>query len=312
MLRFCLGRAGSGKTEWIYRDICSALEQGMDRAVLIIPEQYSFESERALAQQLGPQYAAKGKVYSFTRLIHEIFRAFGGFSGRTLDDTGRKIFMHLALSDCRERLTYYKRQAAYPAFQEKMLNTVAACKNALITPEMLLDAAALQPQDSTLRQKAEDIALLFSSYDAYVSQSCLDPLDNPFRAAQLLKEKMFFQDCGVWVDGFKDFSAAQQLLLRRILCQSPSMTVSLCTDGLWSEQMQEDDLFAPTKETARRLMRIAREEGCSVAAPVLLIQQPRFQEQSLGFLETNLYRLEPQRQSGVPRGGGIGSGKKRL
>ena len=302
MLRFCLGRAGSGKTDWIYQDICSALAQGMDRAVLIVPEQYSFESERALAQQLGPQYAAKGRVYSFTRLIHEIFRAFGGFSARALDDTGRKIFMHLALSDCRDQLIYYKRQAAYPAFQEKMLNTVAACKNALVTSEMLLDAAALQPQDSTLRQKAEDIALLFSSYDAYVSQSCLDPLDDPLRAAQLLKERVFFRDCGVWVDGFKDFSAAQQLLLRRILCQCPSMTVSLCADGLWSEQTQEDDLFAPTRETARRLMRIAREEGCPVAAPVLLAQQPRYQEQSLAFLETNLYQLEPRRQAGIPGG----------
>ena len=80
------------------------------------------------------------------------------------------------------------------------------------------------------------------------------------------------------------------------------MTVSLCADGLWSEQTLEDDLFAPTRETARRLMRIAREEGCPVAAPVLLAQQPRYQEQSLAFLETNLYQLEPRRQAGIPGG----------
>lgn len=299
MLRFCLGRAGSGKSRWIYEDIRRALhEKSVEQAILLVPEQYSFESERALTQLLGQRQEIR--VYSFSRLMDMIFRAFGGFSFQNLDDVGRQIFMNLTIGDCRERLEYYRRPAAYPAFQDQMLDAVSVCKNALISPEKLLDTAALFPPDSALGQKMRDISLLYGSYEAYVAQSCLDPLDHPQRCAGLLRENLFFQNCGVWLDGFSSFSAAQLLLLGEVLGQAPQMTVALCSDSLWEDPSHQENLFAPAKETARRLIRLAREKGTEVSAPVILTGQPRYVSPALGTLEKNFYLSRPEKSTGIP------------
>ena len=47
MLKFILGRASSGKSYEVCRQIAECVKNG-DRPVLIIPEQFSFESEKRI------------------------------------------------------------------------------------------------------------------------------------------------------------------------------------------------------------------------------------------------------------------------
>ena len=46
MLRLILGRAGSGKTEYVRQMLCDKLLAGERDLLLIVPEQFSFETER--------------------------------------------------------------------------------------------------------------------------------------------------------------------------------------------------------------------------------------------------------------------------
>ena len=50
-LEFIAGRAGSRKTALLFSRIRGLLDKG-ERAVLIVPEQFTFESERRLAESL--------------------------------------------------------------------------------------------------------------------------------------------------------------------------------------------------------------------------------------------------------------------
>ena len=61
--------AGAGTTE------------GHPRAILIVPEQYSFESERAILRGMGAEKAQGILVTSFTRLAELSFRTYGGLPG---------------------------------------------------------------------------------------------------------------------------------------------------------------------------------------------------------------------------------------
>lgn len=84
MLHLVIGRAGTGKTTQM-RNMLSqkalADEQGL---ILLVPEQYSFESERALLRLTGPENAGKVQVLSFTRLADQVFKIYGGIAGRAL------------------------------------------------------------------------------------------------------------------------------------------------------------------------------------------------------------------------------------
>jgi len=61
--------------------------------VLIVPEQFSFESERAVLRALGDKAALGVTVTSFTRLCDEVGRYAGGIAGVTLTDAQKVIFM---------------------------------------------------------------------------------------------------------------------------------------------------------------------------------------------------------------------------
>ena len=72
MLQLILGRAGSGKTTELYRRIGQVAEAG-GLAILLVPEQFSFENERELYLRLGPELSSRVEVLGFGRLCDYVF-----------------------------------------------------------------------------------------------------------------------------------------------------------------------------------------------------------------------------------------------
>ena len=79
MLHLLLGRAGSGKTTYL-RNLLK--ETPVTRQpILLVPEQGSFQNERALLRLVGPKDARRGWVLSFSRLAGRACRPEGGVAG---------------------------------------------------------------------------------------------------------------------------------------------------------------------------------------------------------------------------------------
>ena len=76
MLRLLLGVSGTGKTTYLLRKAEEASQQGK-RVFFIVPEQYSFETEKAVTAFLA-QGGEKIEAVSFSRLCNLIFREYGG------------------------------------------------------------------------------------------------------------------------------------------------------------------------------------------------------------------------------------------
>ena len=53
MLQLILGRSGFGKTHTIRNLIKEKVEKGQEKILLIVPEQYSFETEKAMLKLIG-------------------------------------------------------------------------------------------------------------------------------------------------------------------------------------------------------------------------------------------------------------------
>ena len=53
MLQFVLGRAGSGKTEYMRRLLADRALAGQGGTVMLVPEQYTFETEKAMLRSAG-------------------------------------------------------------------------------------------------------------------------------------------------------------------------------------------------------------------------------------------------------------------
>lgn len=286
MLHLIFGRAGSGKTEYIRRLASEQIRAGGD-VMIIVPEQGSFDCERAMLRLLGPQNVRHAEVLSFTRLVNRVGRSYGGFAGRRLDDTGRALFMSLALEQVQDRLTLYRKSVENSDFIHMLLGLSAACKMGAVTPTQLSVASA--GMTGTLRSKTEELAMILGAYDALIAESFLDPLDDLTRLAEQLRLHPFFAGRTVLLDAFKGFTAQEFDVLDAVIAQSADCWITLCTDGL-DDPEQGTGLFSNVRKTARRLLDCARRHQVRVAAPVLLEPGARFCSDALTQVEAHLFR----------------------
>ncbi len=286
MLRLILGRSGSGKTYAVRSALKELARNGAEHLVLLVPEQSSFENERAMLRMLGEKDARRVSVYSFTRLVDAAQRRCGGFAGRRLDDGGRSIFMSLAVEQARDRLEVFRKNAESPELVGLMLRISAELKMCGVSPERMKDASASVPQ-TTLRKKMGEIALILAAYDALVARSYIDPLDDLDRLRGVLSRHDFFRGSTVMVDSFQSFTAQEYGILEIVLRQAEDVRVTLTADGL---DGPDSDLFAVGRDTAKKLIRTARDNAVPVAPPVVLPGGARFRNPALAALEAGAYR----------------------
>ena len=286
MLKLILGRAGSGKTTKVLERLCRA---GQERPqVLLVPEQQSHEAERALCRAGGDGVSLYAEVLSFSRLANRVFQQAGGLGVEELDAGGRLLLMYCAVQSVSPQLTVYGRPSRRPAFLQSLLATVDELKSCSVPPELLVRAG--QEAGGPEGDKLRDLGLICGTYDAMAARTALDPRNRLTRAADKLKTCPWAAGKDLWLDGFTDFTPQQQDVLKRLLDQAASVTVTLTCGPLDGE---EDDIFAPARRTALRLLALARQAGMSCEVENLVHQNPNKQE-PLRFLEEHLFGQSPE------------------
>ena len=158
MLRFIFGKPMTGKTYTILGKI-KELCQSKKEAVLIVPEQASFEAEKNILRELGDSSALFVECASFTRLYDMIGKKIGGIAGTVLKDSHKIVFMNKAIKTVADDLKLWGKYKNSIRFSKTVLDTVGEMKINSVTPEMLRETAE-ELETSTLREKLFDLAEL--------------------------------------------------------------------------------------------------------------------------------------------------------
>ena len=289
MFKLLLGRAGSGKTTAVLERLCTA---GRERPqVLMVPEQLSHETERALCQTGGPEACLYAEVLSFSRLANRVFQEAGGQGDLELEAGGRLLLMYRAVQQAAPQLTVYSKPSRRPAFLQSLLATVDELKSCCVPPEALVKAGegAGGPEGDKLR----DLGLICGLYQGLSAQTALDPRDRLTRAAEKLLSCPWAAGKDVWLDGFTDFTPQQMVVLERLLVQAESLTVSLTCGPLDGEE----EIFLPARRTAEALLRMAARAGIPCEVENLVTDSPG-KAPALVHLERALFA--PQEPEPVP------------
>lgn len=299
MLQFVLGRAGSGKTYHQREFLIHQYRQGERNLMMLVPEQYSFETEKAMLQMAGPKAAAEIQVYSFTRLCDAVFRKEGGFTGSRLSEGGRRILMSQAIEASLPHLELYEKAASAGRITDLMLTAVNEMKMCGIRPDTLQQMSGVFSENG-LGKKLGELSLVYGTYEALVGSAYLDTRDDLTRLADKLEESCFFEDAVVAVDSFDGFTAQELRVLGLILQKAKIVSVSLCTDDLPDHGA---GLFTLVNRTKSKLTLLAQQLQIPVAAPVHLTGAPRFQNDSLKLVEAGLFEgdaaLQSQENQGI-------------
>lgn len=312
MYRLLIGPSGSGKTHHILNTLKEYARKGQSHLIWIVPEQHSFQCERALLKELGPVDASRVQVLSFSRLADHVFRQVGGMAGRRLDDGTRALLMSRAL----EQVAAVAEDTDTPMgglrpglstdsdYVEQLLTLWQELRQCETTADMLermADRLAEEDgEESLLTQKVSNLYRVFSAYEGLAGATGLDELDVLTRLAEALPDSTLPESAVVFVDGFKGFTAQEMRVLEGLLSRCSEMTVALGTDtpgARWPGVdrvacRREYTLFSPVTDTIESLRRMAEKQGKTWELQWLK-DNHRAQNEALRALESGLYAPSP-------------------
>ncbi len=283
MLRIVRGRSKSGKTEYV-RNLMGALsQQGEKKLLMIVPDQQSFETEKAFLDLLGAQNAMNVKVLGFSRLCDYVFEYTAYSHGVLADDATKTLLMSIALEDTKDILKLYSEKALSPQLLSMMLSIRQEFVRNKVTPQLLREASA---ESQLLCDKLHDVSLVLSAYDALLTNSFSDPDGELSMACDLLKTNPIFSDYTICVDSYLSFTCLEYDILEQLMLQSKELLVTLSDDGVESQ----DSIFSVSQDTNRRLKACAKNNSVPVGADVVCDYSGYFESPEILHIEENVFR----------------------
>ncbi len=279
MLKFIFGLPSSGKTTQILNIIKEKLAEEKQIS-LIVPEQFSFQTERAILNLLGDDNALKVEVLSFTRLYDKISDTVGGRCGKILSDGDKIIIMNRTLSSLQNELKVWGKYAHSLNFSKTVLYTIGEFKvNAINADE--IRTAADKTDRVSFKNKLYDLALIYENFDANLGESFIDPVDMLTKVYRDLEVLKYFENKTVFFDSFKAFTGQQFKIIDRILNQADDVYFAINND---TENPREFDVFSNLRQNILKIEAIARKNRVMVSEP-LILNKSYYTTEKLSHLE---------------------------
>ncbi len=279
MLQFIYGKASCGKTYTLINKIKKHCENG-DRAILLVPEQFTFESEKLILKELGDKLSLNATVLSFSRLCDEVGRNVGGIAGTVLGESEKVIFMSRALNSLKDELKLWRKYVGSVSFAKTILDTVGEFKINAFGSEDLLDAAN-NIDNPSLSAKLKELSLIYKQYDLLVGEKFIDPADNLTKLYHTLKNYNFFDNKTVFIDSFKGFTGQQFKIIERIISQAENVYIALTDDP---ENSKPYGVYTNIRAAADKITRYALSCSKEVFEPIIL-SETHYKGETLKNLE---------------------------
>ena len=249
MLTLVTGRARSGKTSFVMNEIKKRVDSRQGDNILLVPEQYSHQSARALSEYCGDSLSLYGEVLTFSLLADRVLAETGGLAETLLDEGGRILVMALAFASVQPSLKLYGGVTARSEFLSGLLKTLDELRSCRIPPSELAEKAAFE---GALADKLHDLSLICEAYDAILENSLRDPAERLDRLAEKIGQSSIGRG-RIYIDGFSDFTAQELEVIRELMKKGAELTITLPAGG--------EDVFKLSESTRRRLVRMADSLG---------------------------------------------------
>ncbi|HHY77178.1 MAG TPA: helicase-exonuclease AddAB subunit AddB [Clostridiales bacterium] len=293
-LRIIYGRAGSGKSRFCIEDIKRTKAQFPEKTlILMVPEQFTYQAEKNLVEALGTSGLGEAEVMSFKGLARRVLDRVGGAARQHVNSAGKAMILYDVLENNKTNFKAFGRSAGQRGFVDRLSSMLSEFKRYNVTPDLLREAKD-QVDDRYLKDKLEDLFLIFRKYEEFIHDRYIDTDDDLTILAQKMDKSQMLWDAEVWIDEFSGFTPQEYEIIKRLLKLCSRVNITLCTDCLVDREMIQDvDVFLPTKYTSSRLIEIAEELGVDIEKPVRMegdIPWRFSHNKAMAHMEKNFFR----------------------
>ena len=251
MLYLIKGRAGSGKSDFINKKIKEILDKNSSNVLLIVPEQFSFESERKMLKFLGEEKYNKIDIFSFPRLAFSVLN--DSFDYTNIPSAGvRLALMHEAIIGLEGKLNIFGKTKPTVNSLMPLVDFSRELKYCSIKSDELKEKTSMLSNEF-LKEKLSEINLINEAYDALLKQSYFDDTDALDHMDDYAIENKFFANKTIFIDGFRAFTKQEIAVFKTMLSQADDVYVTLCIDS----PCRRDSSFTYIKRFEDKLIGVA-------------------------------------------------------
>lgn len=228
MNELILGISDLKRNEYVEEKIVKFLNSSEDKKItVIVPEQYTFETERRFLEMFGEEKVRRISVVSFKRLSKIIFAKTGALRYTFIGEGGRNALLMKAVSEVSPFLKYYPEKSRSLPFISLISGAITEMKISGITPEDLEKTAVIEGND-----KLHDISLFASAYEALLSDGTFDPDDYLSVLAKEILKTDIFNGEEIICDKFSGFLASETEVILALAKTGANITITLPASSL--------------------------------------------------------------------------------
>lgn len=252
-----------------------------------MPEQFSFQTEKALISATQGRGLWRAQVLSFHRLSYYVFGKTGGIEKKILEDSGKHMLLRKIISEKKQQLLYFKSGQEKRGFVDALASSITEFYQYGIEPEELL-AKAEASEAANLQLKLQDLHLIYSEYKNYIEQEYISSDEILDILAEKILQADFLHGAEIWLDGFKSFTPQEKKVLSTLITIAKSVKFTLCLNPRNEDNSDKFDAFFEARDTMRQIEEMADGLGIDVEEPEILDKPMRYDKaDDIAFLCEN-------------------------
>lgn len=293
-LQFITGNSGNGKTKYLFnRIVKEAKANPRGNYLVIVPEQFTMQTQRQLVDLSENKAIMNIDVLSFKRLAYRVFDELGITNLTVLEETGKNLVLRKLAAQEADKLGVIGRNLNRIGYISEVKSLLSELVQYNISPEELGRYIASGRLSDTLSDKLKDVLVLYEAFEKFMqdkyitAEEILNVLSNVAEESAILRKSV------IAFDEFTGFTPIQNQLIKKLFVISKKIYVTLtidCREDIFkSRGMQE--LFDMPKRTVKSLTEMAAFYGIEVEEPIILDKNYRLAEnEELSFMEQQLFR----------------------
>lgn len=281
-LRIIYGRAGTGKSEYCYKEIAEKVKT--EKILIITPEQFSFTAEKKLMEAIKTHAVLNAEVVTLSRMAYRVINEIGGKTETNLSKCGKAMLVYSILNNNKKELKFLGKTDENVDMAE---TAITEFKKHGISVEQLKQEMEKQ-EDIYLKNKLQDMCKIYEGFEEQLSGKYIDETDLLTILAENIECTNMFKNLLIYIDEFAGFTSQEYEIIKKLIQISKQVTITICTDELHDYKNPDTDIFYSNQNTVNKLLEVAKD--CDVKVKEVELENTyRFKNKELKYLEQNLY-----------------------
>lgn len=294
-MKLITGRSGTGKSTYCMNEIKKYVNEAFSKPLIyIVPEQFSFEAEKELINNIGGKGIINTQVLSFKRLAYKIFTE-NNIKINQLGNSGKTMLIYFIMIKLDKELEVLKNASRNTGLIDTVVKQISEFKRYKITPEMLNE---LKIENEYLKRKIHDLYLIYDEYEKRISNDYIDSNDELTLLAQVLDKDEYLNGAKIWIDEFDGFTPQEFEIIKKLI-KKADVTVSIISG--------EEEYFQLNNKNINKLRNLVNPKPDRFAInssnfdtytsdtgkieEIVLDVPYRFKNDELKHIEANIYKL---------------------